>query len=129
MLGKPLTDATSGNAAGPSQAIGRDIGIRIEIRRAQNENASDPERFQLLSKNVNESVAGATGQRREGSSCRQRARQSNVLVLRPRDTHASCSESRDHYFLDRRKWYRFSTLFSSAWPPIVAWTIIDPARC
>lgn len=33
VLGKSLTDATSGNAAGPSQAIGRDIGIRIEIRR------------------------------------------------------------------------------------------------
>lgn len=34
VLGKPFTDATSGNAAGPGQAIGGDTGIRIEIRRA-----------------------------------------------------------------------------------------------
>lgn len=31
VLGKSLTNATSGDAAGPSQAIGRDIGIRIEV--------------------------------------------------------------------------------------------------
>jgi len=33
MLGKPFTDATSGDATGTSEAIGGDIGICTEVRR------------------------------------------------------------------------------------------------
>lgn len=129
VLREPLADATSGNPAGAGQAISGDIGICAQVRRVQDENTGDTERLQLLSENTDKGVTGAAGQRREGPDRRQRARQPNVLVLRPRDTHASGSESRDHYLLDGCKWYRLSLHCSRPRAPVVTETIIDPARC
>ena len=118
MLWQPLADPTSRNPTGFGETAGRNSGVRFKIRRAQDEDPGYSERLQLLSENIDQSISGATGKCREGPRGRQWARQPNVLVLRPRDTHASCSESRDHYFLDGRKWYRLFSFYYLSIPSI-----------
>lgn len=112
MLWQPLADPTSRDSAGFGETAGRNSGVCFEVRWTQDEDSRYSERLQLLSKNIDQSIPGAAGKRREGPRGWKWTRQPNVLVLRPRDTHASCSESRDHYFLDGRKWYCFSFLNS-----------------